>query len=267
MAIDFNKFIHPQDRAALEALKAIPFFDSILKTYLKLIDERELHGINMASKIRLATDQLPEIYNILPETCSVLGLTEPEFYLEMNPVPNAYTFGDTAPFVVVTSGLLDLLKHDELKAVIAHECGHILCHHVLYHSVGTTILKVGAAIGGFSAQVMAPVTWAMLYWMRRSELSCDRVAAYVMRDSDCVVRTMMRLSGGGPHITDKVNIKKFEQQAREYIASLDESTFNKLLQAWAIKDQEHPFPGIRCVEVKKWFDENKATFPNRLLIS
>ncbi len=259
--VDYNKFIHPQDRVALEALKRIPFFDDLLKAYMRLIDEQTMRGVNMASKIRLGPNQLPEIYNLLPEICATLGINEPEFYLEMNPLPNAYTFGDTNPFVVVNSGLIDLLKPDELKAVIAHECGHILCRHVLYHSLAITFLKTGISFLGFGSAVIQPIYWALMYWSRRSEFSADRVAAYVMNDCDCVVRTMMRLSGGGQHLTNKVNMSLYLKQAEEYTSLLDESKFNKLLQAWQIKDAEHPFPGIRSIEVKKWFEENNGNLP------
>lgn len=268
MPIDYNIFIHPQDKAALKTMQALPLFDTVVKAYMKFFDEREMHGINMATKIRLGPDQLPEIYRLLPEICSILGIPEPEFYLEMDPHPNAYTFGDTKPFVVVNSGLVELLRPDELKTVIAHECGHILCHHVLYHSIGIMLLNIGSAIGGvaggLSAQALAPVVWAMMYWMRRSELSSDRVAAYVMGDSSCVVRTMMRLSGGSPRITDKVNMDLYERQIDDYLASLDESKFNKLLQAWAIKNETHPFPVIRCHEIKKWYEAKRDALPNRL---
>ncbi len=263
MPIDYNQFIHPQDKAALETLKRIPLFDTVMKQYMKLFDERTCHGINMASKIRLGPRQLPEIYEPFKDVCDTLGIEEPEFYLEMNPIPNAYTFGDTRPFIVVNSGILDLLKPDELKAVIAHECGHVICHHTLYQSLARTMLTAGISIFGLASAVIWPIYWSLMYWSRRSEFSADRVAAYVMDDADCVVRTMMRLSGGGRHITDKVNMDEYLRQAEEYENLLDESKFNKLLQAWAIKDAEHPFPGIRSVEVRKWFNSNFDNLPER----
>ncbi len=95
--------------------------------------EQLQYGMNMATAIRLSPTQLPKLYNHLPPICEKLGIAEPEFYLQMDPVPNAWTFGDTKIFITITSGLVELLNDEELDAVIAHECGHILCHHVLYH--------------------------------------------------------------------------------------------------------------------------------------
>ena len=265
-SIDYNYFIHPQDKAAQQKLQSIPGFDTVVKYYLSLFDEDELHSINMVTKIKPGPDQLPDIYKLLPETCSVLGIPEPSFYLEMDPNPNAYTFGYKNPFVVINSGIVDLLNQDELKTVIAHECGHILCHHSLYHSVAMTFLNIGsfgagALLGGLSELALAPVIWAFMYWMRRSELSADRVSAYVMGSSESVIRTLMRLSGGSARITDQVNMKRFEQQTDDYLSAMDENKFNQVVQAWAIKDQSHPFPGIRCHEIKKWYAENSGLLP------
>src|SRR5438093_3349659 len=98
-------FVHPEDEAALEQLRAIPLFSECLQAVMKLVPERLLHGLNMAQKVRLGSRQLPNIYKHLPVACAALGIPEPEFYLEMDPAPNAYTYGDKQPFVTVTSGL------------------------------------------------------------------------------------------------------------------------------------------------------------------
>ncbi len=255
MAIAYEKFIHPEDKAALEKLKSIPFLDTAVKQYMKYVTEDMLHGINMASKIKLGPNQLPDIYAILSDVCVKLQIPVPEFYLEMDPNPNAYTSGDTKPFVVVNSGIIDLLKPDELKAVIAHECGHILCRHVLYHTLADLILNAGGGIASiFGAGIITePLKWALTYWVRRSEFSADRVAAFVTGDADIVARTMMRLAGGGTKITASVNMEEFLRQAAEYNKFIRESDKSSVLQNWMIKDFDHPYPAIRAAEVLKWF--------------
>ena len=135
-----SDFIHPEDSAALRQLESIPGFPALVKKFYAMGFEKLQYGMNMASNIRISDTQLPEIYKHMPPICQKLGIEEPEFYLEMNPMPNAYTFGDTKIFITVTSGLVEMMNDEELDAVIAHECGHILCRHVLYHSVANYIL-------------------------------------------------------------------------------------------------------------------------------
>ena len=255
MPIDYKPFIHPEDRDALEKLKAIPGLDTLMKKYMQAVTEDMMHGINMASKIKLGPTQLPEIHGILRETCEKLQIPEPELFLEMDPMPNAYTYGDMKPFVVVNSGIVDLLTKEELKAVIAHECGHILCRHVLYHSLASLLVSAGGGIGGlFGLGIISePLQWALMYWVRRSEFSADRVAAYVTNDADVVARTMMRLAGGGTRITERVDMDLFVKQAAEYQKFMKDSDKSKFLQNWMIKDASHPYPAVRAAEVKKWF--------------
>ena len=256
MPIDYEPFIHPLDRQALNTLKKIPFLDKVLKKYMNLVDENLLHGVNMVSMIKLSTTQFPNIYGMLQDVCSRLEIPEPDLFQQMDPLPNAYTMGDTRPFIVITSGLINLLNEEELKAVIAHECGHILCHHVLYHTLATHLLVLGSGLLSEIKDIMiAPIKWTLFYWMRRSEYSADRVAAYVMNGADIVVNTMLSFSGGKTDHTNNVNVEEFLQQAKEYRKNLDESQFSKILQAIAIKDQLHPFPAIRALEIKEWFNE------------
>ena len=222
---------------------------------MQTVTEDMMHGINLASKIKLGPTQLPEIHAILRETCETLQIQEPELYLEMDPIPNAYTSGDTKPFVVVNSGIIDLLRPDELKAVIAHECGHILCHHVLYHTLASLLVSAGGGVGSFFGLgiVSEPLQWALMYWVRRSEFSADRVAAYVTNDADVVARTMMRLAGGGTKITAQVDMEQFVRQAAEYQKFMRDSDKSKFIQNWMVKDASHPYPAVRAAEVKKWF--------------
>ena len=255
MPIDYKPFIHPEDRDALNKLQAIPGLDTLMKKFMQSVTEDMMHGINMASKIKLGPSQLPDLYAILKETCEVLQIPEPEMFLEMDPIPNAYTYGDTKPFVVVNSGIIDLLSKEELRAVIAHECGHILCRHVLYHSLASLLVSAGGGIGGlFGLGIISePLQWALMYWVRRSEFSADRVAAYVTNDADVVARTMMRLAGGGTRITERVDMEQFVKQAADYQKFMKDSGKSKFLQNWMIKDVSHPYPAVRAAEVKKWF--------------
>jgi Zn-dependent protease with chaperone function len=216
MKISPRDFIHSEDLAAQENLKSIPLFAQCVKAFMNVMPERLQYGLNMAQKIRLGPKQLPKIYNHLPPIAAALGIAEPEFYLEMDDRPNAYTFGDTRVFITVTSGLIQSMEEDELRAVIAHECGHIACQHVLYHTVAQMLIQYGPQIFGPLAMLSTPVNAALFYWVRRSELSADRAAAVVMGGSEAVVDTMIRLAGGPKSITQDVDVALYLEQAQAY---------------------------------------------------
>lgn len=245
-----SEFIHPEDAAALRQLEGIPGFPALVKKIMALGFEQLKYGMNMATAIRLSPTQLPELYNHLPPICEKLGIEEPEFYLQMDPMPNAWTFGDTRVFITITSGLVELLDEEELDAVIAHECGHILCRHVLYHSIAQYILD-GADALGILGSLTVPIQYAILYWYRKSELSCDRCGS-IITSPEVVARSMARLSGGLKSITSKLNMAEWAQQADKYDEIQNDGLWNKALQLAVIAGQDHPFSAVRVREILKW---------------
>ena len=245
-----SEFIHPEDAAALRQLESIPGFPALVKKILSLGLEQMQYGVNMASAIRLSPTQLPELYNHLPPICDKLGIDEPEFYLEMNPVPNAWTFGDTRIYITITSGLVEMMDNEELDAIIAHECGHIICRHVLYHSVARYILSGADSLGVLGA-LTVPIQYAILYWYRKSELSCDRCSS-IVTSPEVVSRVMARLAGGPKELTKDINMEEWARQADKYDEIRTDGLWNKTLQLYVTMGLDHPFNAVRVREILKW---------------
>lgn len=248
-----NNYYHEQDRKTLETLRSIPGFPQAVKIFMKYYNEKMIHGLNMSSKIRLGPNQFPVLYNLLPPICQVLGITEPELYLEMDPSPNAYTIGDTNVSVTITSGLVECMEEDEIQAVLVHECGHIACKHCLYHSMADIILNQGVDLLGLESYAL-PLKLAFFHWQRCSEFSADRAAAIYMQGSDSIVETMIRLSGGNKEITSRINKELYLEQAKEYEEYKDSSIWDKTLQYSILMNQTHPFTAVRASEINKWCD-------------
>lgn len=245
-----SDFIHPEDAGALRQMENVPGFTALIKKVLSIGIETLQYGVNMASNIRLSGQQLPHIYKLLPPICERLGIPEPELYLQMSPQPNAWTMGDTRVFITLTSSLVEMMTEEELKAIIAHECGHILCRHVLYHTVAQW-LKSGLASLGLLGAIAAPVEYAMLYWSRKSELSADR-AASIITSPQVVANTMARLAGGPNSITSQLNLQEWVKQADEYDKIQNSGVWNMALQMSVVAGLDHPFAAVRVREILKW---------------
>lgn len=254
MSINKNIFIHDSDKAALQALKAIPGFTQVLRAFMKVWDEENMHIRNMAQKVRISEEQLPEYYNMLPPICDKLGIEVPELYLELDPYANAYTTGDTKAAITITSGLLETIPEDLLPTVLAHECGHIACHHVLYMTMGRMILtgSLNMLPLNIAKTALTPISAAFAYWMRCSEFSADRAAILCDGTPDKTFEVCMRLAGMDKDIIHRANIFAFFNQAKEYKEYIEKNPVNKLRELYQFYRVDHPVLSVRALEAKEW---------------
>src|ERR671912_2501717 len=130
--LDKEQYIHPADRRALAALRAIPGIDSALKKLLAVTGESAIRVIFTASAVKVTPTQCPDLYAKLQIACTTLGVDMPDFFVQQNPIVNAFTGGVERPVIVLYSQLIERLNDEEVLAVVAHEVGHIHAEHVLY---------------------------------------------------------------------------------------------------------------------------------------
>lgn len=62
MPVNANIYMHDLDRTPLDALKAIPGFTQLLKSFMKIWNEQQFHIQNMSTNLRLSEKQLPKYY-------------------------------------------------------------------------------------------------------------------------------------------------------------------------------------------------------------
>lgn len=252
MAIDAKFFMHDSDRVALSVLKAIPGFSQLFRAFMKVWSERQFRIQNMSTNLRISENQLPKYYHMLLPICEKLGIAVPDLYLTLDVNPNAYTAGDNEPFIVVTSGLLETLPDELIPSVLAHECGHIACHHCLYSTMGRIILGKTADLLGLDGIKMLPIQAAFSYWMRCSEFSADRAAALCDGNSDKVVETMLRFSGFDKDVLGEVNVEEFMDQAVDYQQMIQDSLWDRTLEFLMLTNMDHPLNAVRARECYEW---------------
>ena len=258
-----HDYVHPEDSKALAALKAIPGIDSALRKLLSVTGESALRVIFTASSVKVTPKQFPDLHAKLQIACTTLGVDMPEFFVQQNPIVNAFTYGSQKHIIVVHSALLERLNDEETLAVIAHEVGHIHAEHALYLTAARLMellaneslarLLPGSDIVKFI--ISAGINSALLAWARRAELSCDRAAMLVVQDPHVVGRVMMKLAGGT--FASKMDYDLFLEQGREFKKNYDEKALDKFWANIINAGQTHPFPIWRVSEIIDWVDSGE----------
>lgn len=259
-ALHKNDYVHPADKQALAALKAIPGVDSALKKLLAWTGESAIRVSFMASAVKVTDKQCPDLHEKLKIACSTLGVEVPDMYVQQNPVVNAFTGGVEKPIIVLHSALVERLTDEETLAVISHEVGHIHAEHVLYLTAARLIefalnRSVAALLPGseiIKLIVSLGIASALLAWSRRAELSCDRAALLVMQDPHVIGRTMMKLAGGT--FASKIDYELFLEQGREFKKNYDASRLDRFWADVMNSGLSHPFPIWRVAEALEWVE-------------
>lgn len=245
--ISSKAYEHPADRAATAALKSIPYLETVLRRLIELGYERALRQSYLGSSVRLGEDQLPEVWRAHARAYATLDLEPaPDLYLTQFPIANAMTIGAGRPIVVIQSGLVALLDVEQLRAVFAHEAGHVLSDHVLYQTALVILMRL-TSIPGVPVPLF-PLRAALMEWFRSAELSCDRAAALVIRDPLTVCRTLMVIAAGAQ--AEHLDLDVFMRQGAEYREQ--GSGLERLSRLMLDLNITHPMPVRRIHELLEW---------------
>jgi Zn-dependent protease with chaperone function len=249
--ISSRAYEHPADRSALVALRKLTGFDTLLKLMNSLFNERAFRLQYLASGVKVSERQFPHIYEMLRDGCYILDMEQvPELFVVQTPIVNAMALGMDKPFIVINSGLVDLMDPEELRAVVGHELGHVLSGHAVYRTMLFNLINLAQRIAWMPIGYIGlrAVIWGLEEWFRKSELSCDRAGLLVGQDLDASRRVLMKLAGGSR--LAEMNADAFHEQAHEYDAVPD--LRDSLLKILQLQGQTHPFAVVRYAELDNW---------------
>ncbi|MDQ1701421.1 MAG: hypothetical protein QOF57_673, partial [Frankiaceae bacterium] len=112
--ISSRAYEHPSDRTALTALRKLEGFDTLLRKLAGLFNERSLRLLYTATGVKASEKQFASVHSFVVDACRVLDIAEvPDVYVVQDPRASAMAIGVDRPWLVVTSGALDLFDADE----------------------------------------------------------------------------------------------------------------------------------------------------------
>ena len=157
----------------------------------------------MVGAVQITSPRSPAevlVFETVQKISGRLNITMPEVYIYESPDPNAFATGPSRnkSMVAVSTGLLNNLHEGEIRAVLAHEMGHVyngdmftttvlaglmntfvyLIANVIYRvlaerSVGLAFAAYFIIYFALSILASIPISW----WSRRREFSADKFAA------------------------------------------------------------------------------------------
>jgi Zn-dependent protease with chaperone function len=242
---------HPADKAALQALRRIPVFDEVLRKLFGFFGEKPVRLAFQANAVRVSANQFPRVHGLYQDVLKTLDAPDDyPLYISQTPIVNAGAYGMEKPFIILNSGTVALLDDQQLAYVMGHEVGHIVSDHVLYRTMTLLLLQLAAMgfpIVGLAARA---VLVALLEWYRKAELSCDRAGLLAIQDPETVMRSMLKMAGGGDD--SETSLQEFIVQAEEYREGGDVA--DQVFKILNLLGTTHPFYVLRVSELRGWIE-------------
>jgi len=202
----------------------------------------------LASGLRITTNIMPDIYNVVQFAKEIVGLmeNEVEVFVHDEPVLRAtcIDFEKQGIFLTLSSGLIEKLSSSELLFIIGHELGHAVYHHMT--------LPVSRMLAE-GDKLPPDKVLSMLSWLRRAEVSADRVGLLCCQDIHVAGMALIKMSCGltAPHI--QFHLEDYVSQMAD-IQSLSASARN-------VEDcfTSHPFNPLRVVALDYFWESGLLT--------
>lgn len=181
--------VHPSQIAVLLVIAMI---------YVTLARGRLVGG-----SVRIHEAQYPRVFSIAKRCAAALALPMPMIFVRDDPIVPILTVGLGDPYsIVISSNWIEHFKDDELTFMIGRELGHIASGHTRF----TSLLSVNG-----NENVIVSLIFGA--WLRRTELTCDRVGLLCCGSLDAAMRAIIIASFHA--FGRKINHVLFAEQSRE----------------------------------------------------
>ena len=164
-------------------------------------------------------EQIPEyLRNFIDEECKKHNMKYPKVGIIHDGAPNAFTYGRTKndARIVITKGIYDLLNEEEVKAVVAHEIGHIVHYDMLFMTAVQVVPLVlyaiyemfarsssndsndnkAAAIGWLAYILYVISQYVILYLSRTREYFADSFSIEETRNPNALAEALVKIGFG-----------------------------------------------------------------------
>ena len=104
--------------------------------------------LSMYNAREVAPNDAPALHRMVEELAARAGIPKPRVCIIPEDAPNAFATGRNPEHgvVAVTDGIMRMLNHDELRAVVAHEIGHIANRDILIQTVAGVLASAIVSI-------------------------------------------------------------------------------------------------------------------------
>lgn len=162
-------------------------------------------GRLLGSSVLIHEAQYPRVFAIVKRACASLDIPLPLVFVREDYQVPAAALGFGEPYALVLSSTwIEAFQDDELSFIIGRQLGHIAMGHARYNSL--------LSVNGRENPIVAAIFGA---WLRRCELTCDRVGLLCCGSLDAAMRAIA--VEAFHHFGRRIDLTLFAQQNAEIL--------------------------------------------------
>jgi len=179
-------------------LSQVALFIVIAMVYVTLA-----RGRLLGSSVRIHAAQYPRVFSIVKRACAALEIPMPLVFVRDDQFVPVAALGFGEPYsLVISCNWIEQFSDDELAFVVGRELGHIAAGHTRFLSL--------LSVNGKENPIVALIFGA---WLRRCDLTCDKVGLLVCGSLDAAARAI--IVSAFHHFGRQIDATQFAEQASE----------------------------------------------------
>ncbi|MDR2623569.1 MAG: M48 family metalloprotease [Methanobrevibacter sp.] len=194
----------------------------------------------------VSEEQAPDIHRIVEDLAKIANIPKPKVGVSEISIPNAFAFGRTKKDgrVCITRGMLNILREDEIRAVLGHEIAHIkhsdmivmtvvsmipmVCYYIgmsFIFSRGDNENNNGAIIGALALMAYFIGQLLVLFISRTREYYADQGSVEYGNSPDKLASALYKLVYGVSKV-DKDEVKKVKGTSAFFLNDIGNTDFD-----------------------------------------
>jgi len=209
-----------------------------------LTDSKIINTVNDYSKVfesyhfKITKEMTPKLYKLCNDVKKKLKFKEKiDFFIINSPEMNAFAIPsqskEYANRIGIHSTIIDKMDDDELRFIVGHEIGHLVCKTYKVNQIMRFIFQ--------KKQPNILLRQKFMFWEKLNELSADRFGLIANENVEKAISSFFKLISGLPKNIIKFDLDKFIKQNKAIL----ESHTNGLES----QNSTHPIPALRVISL------------------
>lgn len=253
--LNVHDFQHPLDKAAVDAIVAIPGFTKLLNYISEHSVERVYGFINNSSRLKLTEEMSPLIYSMISEAGEMFQIEEtPNTYLERSYEYKITLEGIKNPYIIFTTSFLEGVGKEMLWPVVASEFAGIQAKHAMIKFIDL-ILRNARGVLPFGIDMA--LEFAMNNWYRNKAYTYDRAVLLASEDFELTARYIL-LGEASDEVLESIGLGQsgnpYMEQTNEF---LERRGIDGIYQKFSTAFTRSQWEASRYAELYNWYQSGE----------